>query len=80
MIFCPIYPARETNIYGVSAEQMRDALIAKGKRSRFAKTFAEAADLLDAEAGDGDMILVMGAGDVIETAEILAKRYPPVNG
>ncbi len=74
VVFCPIYPARETNIYGVSAEQMRDALLTAGKTARFAPTFEDAADSLASTAQDGDMILVMGAGDVIRVADLIEAR------
>lgn len=74
VIFCPIYPARETNIYGVSAEQMRDALLSAGRDSRYAATFEEAAASVYAEADKDDMILVMGAGDVIKAADLIAEK------
>jgi len=72
LILCDIYPARETNIYGVTSEKLSDAITARGLASRTAADFADAAEKASRIAEDGDLIIVMGAGDVIKTADYLA--------
>ena len=73
-LFCDIYAARETNVYGVSSEQLAEAVAKKGKPAVRAASFAEAADTAYARSGPGDMILVMGAGDVEKVGEMLTEK------
>ncbi len=72
---CEIYPARETNVYGISSAMLSDKISAAGKKCHVARDFADAADYADAASTDGDMIIVMGAGDVIEVAKKFAEKY-----
>ena len=73
LILCDIYPARETNIYGVSSEKLSSAISARGLNCVCAADFEDAARKADETAGENDMIIVMGAGDVIKTADYLAE-------
>lgn len=73
IVLCPIYAARETNTYGVSAEFLGDAIRSLGKSVTVCGTLHDAAVYANAHTGAGDMILVMGAGDVIHVAETLTK-------
>ncbi len=75
IILCEIYPARETNIYGVSSDMLAEKIAEAGKKCRVARDFADAADCADAISASGDMIIVMGAGDVIKAAEHLTDKY-----
>ena len=75
IVLCDIYPARETNIYGVSSEMLAEKIAAAGKKVSVIHTFEETAEYADKISASGDMILVMGAGDVIRIAEILSKKY-----
>jgi len=75
VLLCDIYPARETNIYGVTSAALMGLIGKNGKKCRLAKDFADAAARMDEAAEDGDFIVVMGAGDVIEIADILVKKY-----
>jgi UDP-N-acetylmuramate--alanine ligase len=74
VILTDIYPARETNIYGVSSSALSEAIASRGLASVCAADFADAAQTAQQLAGDGDLIIVMGAGDVIKTADILAEN------
>jgi len=71
LVLCPIYSARETNIYGISSEMLCDAIENAGKHCVVLPAFTDAAAYCNAHTEAGDMILVMGAGDVIHTAEML---------
>ncbi len=75
IVLCDIYPARETNVYGVTSEMLAERIAAGGKVCRVIHTFEEAAAYADCISADGDMILVMGAGDVIKVADILGESY-----
>lgn len=75
IVFCDIYPARETNIYGVSSDELCAAVAAKGKKCVVVRRPVDAALYADGLSRDGDMILVMGAGDVIQAADALLALY-----
>ena len=75
IILCDIYPARETNIYGVSSADMAEKISATGKSCLTADSFAHAAELADSCSAKDDVIIVMGAGDVIAVADILEAEY-----
>ncbi len=75
IILTDIYPARETNIYGVSSDGLAAAIQAKGKRCTVIHAIPEAAIYGDDRSADGDMLLIMGAGDIIKAADKLRERY-----
>lgn len=69
-----IYPAREENIYGITSSMLSEKLSSLGKKSHTAASFADAAEYAVSSASDSDMIIVMGAGDVIRVAEIIKEN------
>ena len=69
----PVYAAGEEPVEGVSAETLASGLKQRGHRQ--ARTITgpdELADLLAAEAQDGDMVICLGAGDITKWAAGLA--------
>ena len=69
----PVYAAGEEPVEGVSAEALASGLKQRGHRQ--ARTITgpdELADLLAAEAQDGDMVICLGAGDITKWAAGLA--------
>ncbi|MBQ4096732.1 MAG: UDP-N-acetylmuramate--L-alanine ligase, partial [Clostridia bacterium] len=72
---CEIYPARETNIYGISSAMLSDKIEAACCKCHVALDFADAAEYADSVSCAGDMIIVMGAGDVIEVAKKFSEKY-----
>lgn len=64
MILAPIYSARETNTYGIYSEDLAAAVCGKGSKCRVIGDFADIADYMNSVSADGDMLLVMGAGDI----------------
>ncbi len=71
IILAPIYSARETNTYNIASEDLADAIIKRGKKCRFIGQFADIADYLNSVSGEGDMLLVMGAGDITKVITYL---------
>ncbi len=63
-VLVPIYPARETNIYGVTSDGLAAAVKNRGADAVSAKSLEEAAKTASSYAGDGDCIVVAGAGDI----------------
>lgn len=75
IVLCDIYAARETNVYGVSSMQLCEKITANGKSCSVAADFADAAKKIDRLSDAGDIVIVMGAGDVLTVAEILESEY-----
>ena len=61
VIFAPIYAAREINESGVSSAQLAEQI---GSKASYATDFEDAAKQLCECISDGDIAIVMGAGDV----------------
>ena len=72
-IHLPIYAARETNESGVSHIKLAEALRKKGKVAEAYETFEEAVEEVRKISTDKDIVLVMGAGDVTQVADMLTK-------
>jgi UDP-N-acetylmuramate--alanine ligase len=69
-----IYAAREQPIPGVTADLIVDAVKAAGGTLRWRGDRSELADALAANVRDGDIVVVMGAGDITRTGPELLER------
>ena len=67
VLVCDIYAAREENIYGVTPEKLADMI----DSARAVHGFDEPAEILKRELKDGDVAIIMGAGDVWKVFERL---------
>ena len=73
VLVTPVYAAGETPIDGVSAAALVDRLKARGHRAAATIESADAlAELLAYEAGSGDLVVCLGAGDITKWAAGLA--------
>ncbi len=73
VVVVPIYPAREEPIPGVSSERIVERMIELGfAGGRYAPDLSDVARELVGELSSGDIVLVMGAGDIRTVAEELA--------
>ncbi len=66
--FADIYAARETNVSGVTSEKLACAV---GDRATYCGDFATVAKCLRRDAREGDVILIMGAGDIDKVFDFL---------
>jgi UDP-N-acetylmuramate--alanine ligase len=66
VVFVDIYAAREVNTFGVSSEGLAERV---GDRAEYAPSFSAAAKMISDELCDGDVAIVMGAGDVWRVLE-----------
>jgi UDP-N-acetylmuramate--alanine ligase len=66
-----IYPARETPVSGVTGKLVVDALSDRGVLAGWTPTVEEGVARLDRRARAGDVLLVLGAGDVDRAAGML---------
>lgn len=73
VILTEIYPARETDSLGMSPALLAEAIRARGGHCRVLSDFEEIAAALTAESRENDMILVMGAGDIVNLSSMLFK-------
>lgn len=64
----PIYAAREENIWGVQTEQIVDALQAQGTPAELWQTAPAVAEHLKYTVKAGDVVVVIGAGEVTAVA------------
>lgn len=74
-VLTEIMGSRERNIYGVRTEQ----LAAKIPGSVWFDTFDEVADHVLANAGEGDLVLTLGCGDIYKAAKLMVRRLKAEN-
>lgn len=67
------YPARETPDMGKNAFELYREILARGQRARYVTSAVEAREVIARYAYPGDMILVLGAGDVDEVVRERAR-------
>ena len=74
VVLADIYAARETDTLGVSSEDIAVLLREKGVPARFLKTFEEIEKYVLANCKAGDLLITMGAGDIVKVGENLLLR------
>ena len=74
VVLAEIYAAREKDTLGMSSELLCDELKKKGKEAYYFSTFDEIEDYLKKKSIDGDLLITMGAGDVVKIGEELIKK------
>lgn len=71
VVLADIYAARETDDLGVSSELLQQEIQALGKECHYFPTFDEIENFLLENCINGDMLITMGAGDVVKIGETL---------
>ena len=72
MVLTDIYAAREVNTYGITPENLVEILRDKfGKKVYHFSSFGEIEDFCLENCSTGDMLITMGAGDVVKIADEL---------
>ena len=71
VILADIYAARETDTLGISSEDLADALREKGTDVYYFPTFEEIEDFCRTNCREGDLLITMGAGNVVNIGEAL---------
>ena len=64
-------PTRETDTLGISSDDIRKRLAAMGKDAWYFRTFDEIENFLLENCVPGDLLITMGAGDVVKIGENL---------
>lgn len=71
IVLAKIFPARETDTLGISSEDLRQELEKLGKEVYYYETFEEIEKFLSKKCINGDLLITMGAGDVVLIGENL---------
>ena len=72
IVITDIYAARETNTFGITPDEMVDIIRRKyGKKAYHFSSFGEIEDFCLENCSTGDMLITMGAGDVVTIADEL---------
>lgn len=74
IVLADIYPARETDTLGISSETLQKELQKLGKACYYFPTFEEIEKFLLKKCMHGDLLITMGAGDVLKIGENLLSR------
>lgn len=72
-ILTDIYAARETDTLGVSSKDISDKLVALGKESYYISDFDEIEKFVLKNCSQNDLLITMGAGNVVNIADNLVK-------
>lgn len=73
VVLADIYAAREQDIYGVSSKDILRLLEEKQVEAYYFPSFAEIEDFLREKCMNGDLLITMGAGNVVNIGEDLLK-------
>ena len=73
VILAPIYAARKEESSGVSSAQLAEAVVAAGGHATYIETFDEIIETVKASVSGGDVVMVMGAGDITQVASRLTE-------
>ena len=71
VILADIYAAREVNTLGISSEDLANALREKGTDVYYFPSFEEIEDFCRTNCREGDLLITMGAGNVVNIGEAL---------
>ncbi len=74
VVLADIYAARETDTLGISSKDIADALKEKGCDAYYFSSFQDIEDFCTRICQKGDLLITMGAGDVVNIGEDLLKR------
>ena len=71
VVLAKIYAARETDTLGVSSKTLADEIAKKGKEVYCFDSFDEIENFLLQFCSEGDLLITMGAGDIVKVGENL---------
>jgi UDP-N-acetylmuramate--alanine ligase len=74
VICAEIYPARETDNLGISGETLAEEIRKEGTDCYYFPTFEEIENFITETLVDNDLLITMGAGDVVNIGDELLQR------
>lgn len=73
LVLADIYAARETDTLGISSADLAEEVKALGTETHYFPNFTEIEAFLKANCQAGDLLITMGAGDIVTVGEDLLK-------
>ena len=73
VVLAPIYAARETDNLGISSDTLRQNIANRGTDAWYFPTFERIEEFLLPRASEGDLIITIGAGDIVRVGEELLR-------
>ncbi|MBQ7372267.1 MAG: UDP-N-acetylmuramate--L-alanine ligase [Blautia sp.] len=74
VVLAEIYAARETDTLGISSKDLCEQIRALGTPCEYFSTFGQIEDFLKNSCTQGDLLITMGAGDVVNIGENLLEN------
>ncbi|MGN0361665.1 MAG: UDP-N-acetylmuramate--L-alanine ligase [Bilifractor sp.] len=74
VVLADIYAARELDIYGISSRDLQAEIRKLGTDCDYFPSFEEIEDFLRANVKEGDLVITMGAGNIVQVGEDLLKN------
>jgi len=74
VVLADIYAARETDNLGISSRTLADKIAALGTDTWYFPSFSEIEKFILEKCVNGDLLITMGAGDIVKVGESLLKR------
>ena len=74
VVLADIYPARETNNLGISSNDLAIKINDLGTKTHYFKSFEEIVKFLKKNCINGDLLITMGAGDIVKVGESILKE------
>ena len=71
IVLADIYAAREKNDIGISSNDLCEALKNNGKDAHYFGSFDEIENYMLQNISPGDLLITMGAGDIVKVADSL---------
>lgn len=75
VILADIYAARERNTIGISSEDLKKEIDKLGTECIYEPDFENIQKIIIDICKDGDLVLTMGAGNIVEVGEALLRNY-----
>ncbi len=74
VVLADIYAAREKNTYGVSSQDIQAKLVERGRECFYFPSFEDIVNFLSKNCMNGDLLITMGAGNVVDIGEMFLSR------
>ena len=71
VVLADIYPARETDNLGISSRDIAERIEKLGTKAHYFPTFDEIETFILKNCSTGDLLITMGAGDIVKVGERL---------
>ena len=73
LVLADIYAARETDTLGISSRDLAEEVKKLGTDAYYLPTFPEIENFLKEHCAPGDLLITMGAGNVVDIGDALLK-------